>query len=68
MQFPTTHHRLEGGPYWATTHVLCLHTAELPEREVVTNPLVPFTLELGHSEPAPSSAPSTGCLLLLSCG
>jgi hypothetical protein len=22
----------------------------------------------GHSEPAPTSAPSTGCLLLLSCG
>jgi hypothetical protein len=23
---------------------------------------------LGHSEPAPTSAPSTGCPLLLSCG
>jgi hypothetical protein len=22
----------------------------------------------GHSEPAPTNAPSTGCLLLLSCG
>jgi hypothetical protein len=27
-----------------------------------------WTLNMGHSEPAPASTPSTGCLLLLSCG
>ncbi len=32
------------------------------------SPLPLWTLHLGDSEPAPTSAPSTGCPLLLSCG
>jgi len=33
-----------------------------------SNKKFPMVLRRGHSQPAPTSTPSTGCLLLLSCG